>query len=85
MRLLTTTGFTREEAISQINRFRLYPGYQLCYSLGSFEIKELKEKYVPGLGSRKFHDALLEGGEIPFQSVEKRLENALKIEEEGAS
>jgi Bacterial protein of unknown function (DUF885) len=85
VRLLTTTGFTREEAISQINRFRLYPGYQLCYSLGSFEIKELKEKYVPVLGSRRFHDALLEGGEIPFQLVEKRLENSLKTEAEGTS
>jgi len=74
VRLLTTTGFSREEANSQINGFRLNPGYQLCYCLGSYEIRELKKRHVHRLGVQKFHDALLKGGELPFHLIEKRME-----------
>jgi len=74
VRLLTTTGFSREEANGQINRFRLNPGYQLCYCLGSYEIRELKKKHVHRLGVQKFHDVLLKGGELPFHLIEKRME-----------
>ncbi|MBW1894311.1 MAG: DUF885 family protein [Deltaproteobacteria bacterium] len=74
VRLLTTTGFSREEANGQINRFRLNPGYQLCYCLGSYEIRELKKRHIHRLGVQKFHDVLLKGGELPFHLIEKRME-----------
>ncbi len=77
VRLLTTTGFSRDEANSQINRFRLNPGYQLCYCLGSYEIRELKKRHVHRLGVQKFHDVLLKSGELPFHLIEKRMEKTL--------
>jgi hypothetical protein len=73
MRLLTTAGFSPEEAQGQIDRFRLNPGYQLCYSLGRFEILRLREAYAGQMGHDTFHALLLEGGELPFHLIEKRL------------
>jgi len=75
--LLTTTGFSKEEAKRQIYRFQLNPGYQLCYSLGNFEIMRLKKAYENRMGSEKFHAFLLKGGELPFQWIEKRLQSLM--------
>jgi len=73
MDLLTAAGFSREEAGNQIDRFRLNPGYQLCYSLGRYEIIRLREKYGNRLGRDRFHREILKGGELPFHLIEKRL------------
>jgi len=77
--LLSTIGFSETEAVRQINRFQLNPGYQLCYSLGHYEIKQLKKGYESRMGTEQFHKNLLNGGELPFHLIEKRfkaLENA---------
>jgi uncharacterized protein (DUF885 family) len=71
--LLIETGFTRDEALGQIRRFQLNPGYQLCYSLGCYEINRLKETFLPKMGARHFHEVLLAGGQIPFHFIEKQL------------
>ncbi|RZB38553.1 MAG: hypothetical protein SRB2_00301 [Desulfobacteraceae bacterium Eth-SRB2] len=78
--LLLTAGFNREEAQRQIYRFQLNPGYQLCYSLGRYEIMRLKKAYENRMGSEQFHAFLLEGGELPFHWIEKRFQ-ALNIKE----
>jgi len=74
IRVLTATGFTQEEAKRQIYCFQLNPGYQLCYSLGRYEIVKLKEAYGTRMGRERFHTHLLEGGELPFHLIGKRLE-----------
>lgn len=71
--LLTTAGFSREEAGHQVDRFRLNPGYQLCYTLGRYELVKLKERHGPRLGWGRFHREVLQGGELPFHLVERRL------------
>ena len=77
IQLLKVCGFSIEEAQRQIDRFRLNPGYQLCYSLGCHEFKELKTSYGRDMDVTQFHNFLLEGGELPFHLIKKRL-NALK-------
>ncbi|MEJ2656830.1 MAG: DUF885 family protein [Desulfobacterales bacterium] len=77
--LLTTVGFSGEEAVRQIHRFQLNPGYQLCYSLGRYEIMRLKNAYGNRMGDEAFHAFLLEGGELPFQWIEKRLQAVSKV------
>ena len=69
-RLLMTSGFSEDEATSQIRRFRLNPGYQLCYSLGLHEILKLKRNYGTLLGNDRFHLLLLKGGELPFSLID---------------
>ncbi len=76
--LLTTSGFSSREAVRQIHRFQLNPGYQLCYSLGRYEIMRLKKAYGTRMGDEAFHAFLLEGGELPFHWIEKRLQTTSK-------
>ena len=71
--LLTTSGFSRDEAIRQIRRFSLNPGYQLCYYLGSHEFQELKHTYGNQLDSNTFYKLVLSHGEIPFHLLEQTL------------
>jgi uncharacterized protein (DUF885 family) len=73
--LLTTCGFDPAEASRQLDRFRLNPGYQLCYGYGSHEFKQLKKKYGHLTESKDFYEFLLSGGELPFHLIEKRFEN----------
>ena len=73
--LLTVCGFSTEEAQRQIDRFRLNPGYQLCYSLGCHEFKQLKTSCGRQMDETDFHTFLLEGGELPFHLIKKRFDN----------
>jgi uncharacterized protein (DUF885 family) len=73
--LLTTCGFDPAEASRQLNRFRLNPGYQLCYGYGSYQFKQLKKKYGHLSDSKDFYEFLLAGGECPFYLIEKRFKN----------
>jgi len=75
--LLIVCGFSPEEARRQVDRFRLNPGYQLCYSLGCHEFKRLKATYGSQMESTQFHNLLLEGGELPFHLIERRFEEFL--------
>lgn len=75
--LVTSGGFSLQEANYQIDHFQLNPGYQLCYSLGRYEIMQLRETYAGRIGLDRFHRQLLEGGELPFHLIEKRLKAAI--------
>jgi len=81
--LLVSVGFAADEAIAQVERFRLNPGYQLCYSLGKYEIVELRQRFLPTFGWQRFHRLLLEGGEIPFDLAAWRFENLAEDDNPG--
>jgi len=80
--LLKAAGFTEEEAQTQITRFRLNPGYQLCYSLGRYELMKLREKYAPKIGRDRFHSEILTGGQLPFHLIDKRFERLDKMDKD---
>jgi hypothetical protein len=75
--LVTAAGFSPIEANYQIDHFRLNPGYQLCYSLGRYEIMQLRKTYANRMDLDQFHRRLLEGGQLPFHLIEKRFEASL--------
>ena len=70
--LLKVCSFSPGEIGRQIDRFRLNPGYQVCYSLGNYEFAQLKSAYGARLGNKRFHAVALEGGELPFHLIDKR-------------
>jgi uncharacterized protein (DUF885 family) len=74
LELLEICSFSAGEARRQIDRFQLNPGYQVCYSLGNYEFSRLKSVYAARLGSKRFHKYLLDGGELPFHLIDKRLD-----------
>jgi uncharacterized protein (DUF885 family) len=78
MDLLKICSFSPQEAQRQIDRFQLNPGYQVCYSLGSYEFRQLKTTFESKMGSKRFHETVLDGGELPFHLLEKRLSRCLK-------
>lgn len=72
LQILTEMGFNAGEAARQMNRIQVNPGYQICYTLGRHEIMNLRQSYGKQLGLNRFHHKLLEGGELPFQLIERR-------------
>ncbi len=71
--LLKVCGFSSTEARRQVDRFRLNPGYQLCYSLGHHEFKRLQVGFSARMDRNRFHTLILQGGQLPFHLIEKRL------------
>ena len=78
--LLETCGFVPQEASRQLDRFRLNPGYQLCYCYGSYEFRKLKQSYNGIVEGSEFYSLLLEGGELPFHLIKRRFEHLLPKE-----
>ena len=78
--LLIASGFSEDEAKRQIARFSLNPGYQLCYSLGNYEFKKLKERFGHRMPRNAFYKELLAGGELPFHLIRKRFEDLTRAE-----
>ncbi|MBU1061418.1 MAG: DUF885 domain-containing protein, partial [Candidatus Omnitrophica bacterium] len=64
--LLKNLGYESRIVKAMSRHYVLSPGYQLCYTIGKFEIDRLKEKFVSKFGLKRFHDFLLQGGQIPF-------------------
>ncbi|MFC1599189.1 DUF885 family protein [Candidatus Omnitrophota bacterium] len=59
---------------SMLRHYLLTPGYQLCYTIGKFEIEKLKKRFSPVISSQDFHTIVLNSGQIPFKLLEKKLE-----------
>ncbi|MFB0505850.1 MAG: DUF885 family protein, partial [Thermodesulfobacteriota bacterium] len=75
---IENVGYSSTRAKRQIRRFALTPGYQLCYSIGMYEILRMRERFSSHLALKNFHDTLLGGGQLPFHLVERRLEAKLE-------
>lgn len=76
--LLIKTGYSKKEAGWHLDRFRLNPGYQLCYSLGRHEIMKLKKRYGNRMGPDRFHREMLTAGQLPFHLIERRFDGLLQ-------
>jgi uncharacterized protein (DUF885 family) len=74
--LIEHTGFERENAEAEVQRYTYTPTYQLSYLLGKVLLLRLRDDERRRLGSafslRSFHDALLWSGSIPV-SFHRRL------------
>jgi len=81
-REIEAIGFPPHSAARQVRRFALTPGYQSCYFLGMHEILRLRDQFADPLGLKAFHDLLLEGGQLSFELVGKRIEAATANKQE---
>ncbi|MFH1339486.1 MAG: DUF885 family protein [Candidatus Omnitrophota bacterium] len=68
-------GYSPPRAKAMLQHYLLTPGYQLCYTIGKFEIERLRKKFAPKIGINNFHNYLLAAGQIPFDLIEKRMQN----------
>lgn len=75
--LLKNLGYETRLVKSMLRHYLVMPGYQLCYTMGKYEITRLRKKFAAKLGLRKFHDLIVNSGEIPFDLLEKRIKKHL--------
>ncbi|MFH1578471.1 MAG: DUF885 family protein [Candidatus Omnitrophota bacterium] len=68
-------GYSPGRVKAMLKHYTLTYGYQLCYTVGKFEIERLRDKFSPLLGIKKFHNSLLAGGQLPFDLIKKKLES----------
>ena len=75
---LANSATTEAQARSEIRRYLVMPGQATSYKIGMRKIQELRRKAEGAVGPRfdirGFHDAVLGGGALPLQVLEKRVD-----------
>ena len=76
---VATEGAHISEAISEVERYVVWPGQALGYKLGELKIIELREQAKKALGDkfdiRSFHDQVLKTGALPLPVLEQKINN----------
>lgn len=76
--MMDNERISKEEATAEIERYMAIPGQALSYKIGQLSILAMKDKYEKKLGDKfnlaTFHTQLLNGGNMPLQVLEKKLE-----------
>jgi uncharacterized protein (DUF885 family) len=69
-------------AQAETNRYIARPGQALAYKMGQLKIRELRERARTQLGPRfdikAFHDEILNGGPLPLDLLEERVDGWIK-------
>jgi uncharacterized protein (DUF885 family) len=71
-------------AQSETDRYIAWPGQALAYKMGQLKIRELRERAKAQLGAgfdlKAFHDEVLNGGALPLDLLEARVNGWLKAQ-----
>ena len=76
--MVARTGMTVSDVTREIERYAVMPGQACAYKIGMLKIQQLRKHAETELGSkfdiRGFHDAVLGGGAMPLDLLEKRVD-----------
>lgn len=72
------TTMPREEIVSEVDRYIVWPGQATAYMLGMLEIQRLRDQAQRELGPKfdikAFHDRILEDGSVPLPTLRVKIE-----------
>lgn len=73
---------SEDTIIPEIERYMAIPGQALSYKIGQLKIMELRKKATTELGTKfdikKFHEKVLESGNMPLKLLENKIDNWIK-------
>ena len=80
--MMENESISEEGAVSEIERYMVYPAQALSYKTGALKIWELRQKYSKSLGNKfnlaAFHDEFLKDGCMPLAIIEKSMDEWAK-------
>jgi uncharacterized protein (DUF885 family) len=83
--MLENTSKCEEEVIYEIDRYIANPGQAVSYMIGSLEIQRLRRLAEERLGDRfdirAFHDAVIDDGTLPIETLRRKIEGWIESEE----
>jgi uncharacterized protein (DUF885 family) len=77
--MIKNVGSEESEAISEVERYIVWPGQACAYMIGRIKIMELRDKARKELGDdfdiKDFHSAVLMNGSLPLTVLESVIED----------
>lgn len=84
--MINNEATTTAAATAEIERYMAIPGQALSYKIGSLKIKELRDKCEKQLGEKfsiaEFHDQFLDGGCMPLDILEKKINDWIQLKKD---
>jgi uncharacterized protein (DUF885 family) len=75
--MLAHTAEPKDDIVSEVDRYIIYPGQATAYMLGSLEIRkaraEAQQAMGPRFGIKQFHDRVLEDGAVPVSFLRDKI------------
>jgi uncharacterized protein (DUF885 family) len=75
--MLTNTGITETDVVSEIERYIVLPGQATAYKVGMMELMRLRQEAQDALGEqfdiRDFHDVVLQSGALPLTALREEV------------
>lgn len=76
--LYEQTGLAMTQVVTEIDRYVIWPGQAVIYTVGLLKMLELREKAKFELGDRfdikQFHNVILENGALPLSILENKVD-----------
>lgn len=83
--MIDKTGTPRSGAVSEIERYIVWPGQACAYKVGQIRLQAARERARQALGERfdaqalkDFHDMLLAGGALPLEVLDEQVDAWIK-------
>jgi len=75
--MLDNSALSKNNIVTEVDRYITWPGQALAYKIGELKIRELRQYAEQTLGDqfdkRQFHDKILENGAIPLQVLDNEI------------